>query len=245
LEHLNKEYGMIEEDFFSSEIQAVPQGKARDIGFDRSLIAAYGQDDRVCAYPSLRAILESKPVDKTQVCIWVDKEEIGSDGISGIQSIFLENFIGEILDLYKKGSSLKDVYKIFALSQAISSDVTAGFDPDYKQVHDPLNVARLGYGIAVEKHTGSGGKYSSSEASAEYAYKIREMFNKNNVDWQSAGLGKVDEGGGGTIAKYLANRSINVIDAGVALFNMHAPMEISSKADVYSAYEAYKFFYRS
>jgi aspartyl aminopeptidase len=243
LEYLNKEYGIIEEDFFSAELQAVPTGRARDLGFDRSLIAAYGQDDRVCAYTAIMAILESKNTDKTQVCIWIDKEEIGSDGVSSIQSIFLENFLVEILELYNKDASLKHVYKVFAKSEAISSDVTAGFDPDYKQVHDPLNAARLGHGMALEKHTGSGGKYSSSEASAEFIYKLRKIFNKNKVDWQTAGLGKIDEGGGGTIAKYLANRSINVIDAGVAIFNMHAPMEISSKADVYSAYEAYKAFY--
>lgn len=245
LDYLNKQYGMIEEDFFSAEIQAVPTGKARDLGFDRGLIAAYGQDDRVCAYTSIQAILESKSVDKTQICLWVDKEEIGSDGTSGAQSIFLENFVADILELYTANSTLKDVYKVFLKSRAISSDVTAGLDPDYKQVHDPLNVARLGFGMAIEKYNGSGGKYSSSEASAEYAHAVRDIFNKNGIDWQTAALGKVDEGGGGTIAKYMANRGINTIDAGVALLNMHAPMEISSKADVYSAYEGYKAFFKS
>lgn len=243
LDYLNKEYGIIEEDFFSAELQAVPAGKARDLGFDKGLIAAYGQDDRICAYTSIQAILESKGADKTQICLWVDKEETGSDGTSGAQSIFLENFMVELLEIYKKEASLKDVYKVYTKSQAISSDVTAGFDPDYKQVHDSLNAARLGFGLTIEKYTGSGGKYSSSEASAEYVYKIRKIFNSNNVNWQTAGLGKVDEGGGGTIAKFMANRGINVIDAGVALFNMHAPMEISSKADVYSAYEGYKAFF--
>lgn len=245
LDYLNKQYGMVEEDFFSAEIQAVPTGKARDLGFDRGLIAAYGQDDRVCAYTSIQAILESKNSNKTQVCLWVDKEEIGSDGTSGIQSLFLENFLAGITEFYKKESTIKDVYKIYEKSQAISSDVTAGLDPDYKQVHDLLNVARLGFGMAIEKYNGSGGKYSSSEASAEYAHKMRAIFNKNGIDWQIATLGKVDEGGGGTIAKYMANRGINTIDAGVALLNMHAPMEISSKADVYSAYEGYKAFFLS
>ncbi len=244
LKYLNDKFGIIEEDLFSADLQAVPQGKARDIGFDRGLIAGYGQDDKVCAYTSLQAILQAKKSKKTQICFWADKEEIGSDGVTGSKSLFLENFVLEIINLYKE-SSVKDVYQIFAKSNSISSDVTSGFDPDYKEVYDSKNSARIGYGVTIERYTGSGGKYSASEATAEYTYKIKEIFNKNNVIWQTSGFGKIDEGGGGTIAKYLANRGINTIDCGIALFNMHAPMEISSKADVYSAYKAYKAFYES
>ncbi|MEA2089024.1 MAG: aminopeptidase [Patescibacteria group bacterium] len=247
LDYLNKKYKIIEEDFFSADLQAVPCGKARDLGFDRSMIAAYGQDDKICAYTSLMSIIESNKINinKTQICFLVDKEEVGSDGVSGSQSLFLENFLLELMEIFKKESSLKDVYQFFSNSEAISADVTAGFDPDYKQVYDAKNTAYLGYGVAIEKYTGSGGKYSTSEASAEYAFQIKEIFNKNNIKWQSGGLGRIDEGGGGTIAKYLANRNIDTIDCGIALFNMHAPMEISSKADIYSAYEAYKAFYKN
>lgn len=243
LEHLNKRYGIKSEDFFSAEIQAVPSDKARDLGFDRSLIAAYGQDDRVCAYSSLRAIFDSKISDKTQICLWIDKEEIGSEGNTSAQSLFLDNFIIDLLDICNTRNEMKDIYSIFTKSEAISSDVTAGLDPDYKEVYDLRNCAKLGCGIALEKYNGHGGKYSSSEASAEYIAKLRHIFNKNNVIWQTASLGKVDEGGGGTIAMYLAKRNIDVIDAGVPLFNMHAPLEISSKADVYSAYLGYKAFF--
>lgn len=245
LEYLNQEYGIKEEDFFSAELQAVPQGKARDLGFDRGLISGFGHDDRVCAYTTLQAITKSKNTKKTQLCLWVDKEEIGSEGVSGAQSIFLENALLDILELYNKDNNLKNIYRIFANSHAMSTDVTAGYDPDYKQVHDSRNAARLGYGLAIEKYTGSGGKYDSSEASAEFTFKIRNIFNENNVNWQTAGLGKIDHGGGGTIAKFLANRSIDVIDVGIPLFSMHAPMEIASKADIYSLYEGSKAFFNS
>lgn len=244
LEYLNNKYGIIEEDFFSAEIQAVPASKARDIGFDRSLIAAYGQDDRVCAFPSLAAILEAKPAERTQICFWVDREEIGSEGITGAQSIFLESFTVELLEKLKQPSNLKNVYRVFNNSRAFSSDVTAAFDPDYKDVHDPRNCAKMGYGVAFEKYTGHRGKSVTSEASAEYVQEIRKIMNDNKIIWQTSSLGKVDEGGGGTIAMYMAKRGIEIIDIGVALFNMHAPMEISSKADIYCAYLAYKAFYK-
>jgi len=242
LSYLNKNYGIKEEDFFSAEIQAVPSGKAKDLGFDRSLIAAYGQDDRVCAFSSMQAILESKPTDKTQICFLTDKEEIGSEGNTGAQSIFLESFIMKLLDICGRGNDMSSVYTIFAQSEALSSDVTAGLDPDYKNVHDLRNCARLGCGLAFEKYNGHRGKACSSEASAEYAAKLRIVLNANNIIWQTAELGKVDEGGGGTIAMYLAKRNMEVIDAGVALFNMHAPLEIASKADIYSAYLGYRAF---
>ena len=244
LKYLHDEYGMTAEDFFSADLQVAPNSKARDLGFDRAMIAAYGQDDRVCAYTSMAALFESKTSDQTQICLWVDREEIGSEGNTGAQSIFIENFVGDLLELTSGKSSMREVFKIFAKSHGLSSDVTAGLDPDYKSVHDPMNVAKLGYGVAIEKFTGHRGKSSTSEASAEYVQKIRKILNNNDVIWQTAGLGKVDEGGGGTIAMYMAKRNMNIIDIGVALFNMHAPMEISSKADVYSAYLAYKAFYK-
>lgn len=244
LEYLHNQYGIIEEDFFSAEIQAVPASKARDIGFDRSMIAAYGQDDKVCAFPSLAAILEAKSSEQTQICFWVDREEIGSEGITGAQSIFFESFIIKLLEKLKQPAQLKDIYRVFNNSRALSSDVTAAFDPDYKEVHDPRNCAKMGYGVAFEKYTGHRGKSVTSEASAEYAREIRKIMNDNKIVWQSSNLGKVDEGGGGTIAMYMAKRGIEIIDAGVALFNMHAPMEIASKADIYSAYLAYRAFYK-
>lgn len=242
LEYLNKEYGIKSEDFFSAEIQAVPSEKARDLGFDRSMIASYGQDDRVCAYSSLMSILESRPSDETQLCFWIDKEEIGSEGNTGAQSLFLENFTARLLEMAGKKSGMSEVYKIFDKSEALSSDVTAALDPDYRSVYDPMNSARIGYGLAFEKYNGHRGKAGSSEASAEYIAKLRNILNKNNVVWQTASLGKVDEGGGGTIAMYLAKRDMEVIDCGVPLFNMHAPLEISSKADIYSAYLGYGAF---
>jgi len=243
LEHINKVYGMTEEDFVSADIQAVPAARARDVGFDRSMIAGYGHDDKVCAWPSLSAICKAKPSDKTQICLWIDREEIGSEGATGAQSIFFESFIAKLLELTGSDSNIKNVYQVFSKSQALSSDVTAAIDPDYKDVSDPRNAAKLGYGVAVEKYTGHRGKSVTSEASAEYTQKIRKILNNNKIIWQTAGLGKVDEGGGGTIAMFMAKRNIDIIDIGVALFNMHAPLEIASKADIYSSFLAYRAFF--
>ena len=244
LEYINKEYGMTEEDFFSADIQAVPATRARDIGFDRSMLAAYGQDDSVCAWSSLMAMIDAKILDQTQICLWIDREEIGSEGSTGAQSIFFESFIAKLLELVgSQENNIKDVYQVFSKSEALSSDVTAALDPDYKDVSDPRNSARLGYGVAIERYTGQRGKAYTSEASAEYVQKIRKILNGNKVIWQTAGLGRVDEGGGGTIAMFMAKRNIDIIDMGVALFNMHAPLEIASKADVYSSYLAYKAFF--
>jgi aspartyl aminopeptidase len=240
LEHLNAKYGIIEEDFFSAEIQIVPSQKARDLGFDRSLIAAYGQDDRSNAFCALQAIFDVKNPEKTMMTVLTDKEEIGSVGFSSMRSTFLEGVVEKLIKLTKSDGTILD---IFSNSKALSADVAAGYDPDYKQVHDHRNVARLNYGVVLERHTGHGGKYNSSEASAEFICELRKMFNENNIVWQTGGLGKVDQGGGGTIAMYLANRNIDVIDCGIAIFNTHAPMEISSKADIYCAYLAYKVFY--
>ena len=209
------------------------------------MIAAYGQDDRVCAYVSHAAFLDSKPSQYTQVCLWIDREEIGSEGTTGAQSIFIENFFADLLEKSGKPSGMRQVFQVMSKSWALSSDVTAGYDPDYKGVHDPMNVAKLGCGVALEKYTGHRGKSMTSEASAEFVQQLRKIFNGANIVWQTAGLGKVDEGGGGTIAMFMAKRNMEVIDIGVGLFNMHAPMEISSKADVYSAYQAYVAFYQA
>lgn len=244
LEYLNKEYGIEEADFMSTELEAVPSEKARDLGFDRSMISAYGHDDRVCSYSSLKGLLDSKPSAETQVCILIDREEIGSDGMSGAKSAFIEVFFSDLLKLMKQKSGLEEVYRVFSKSKALSSDVTVAADPDYKDVLDPRHAHKLGYGVVIEKYTGAGGKYSTSEASAEYIQKLRILFNKNKdiVYDIGGGLGKVDLGGGGTIAKYMANRNIQIVDMGVPVLNMHAPLEIISKADLYCAYLAYKEF---
>ncbi|MFA6306692.1 MAG: aminopeptidase [Patescibacteria group bacterium] len=244
LEYLWVEYGMKEIDLASAELRAVPCEKARDLGFDRSLISAFSQDDLICAYTALMGIIESKTSEKTQVLAMVDREEIGSAGNTGANSYFLEIFISDLSELVDGEDDLDRVYKIFAKSQAISADVTAGLDPDYKDVFDVRNTCRLGYGLAIEKYTGHGGKYSTSEASGKFMRELVELYNKNKaiVYQLVGGMGKIDKGGGGTIAKYLANRNMEVIDAGVPLFNMHAPLEISSKADLYCAYLAYKAF---
>lgn len=245
LKYLNDEYGMTSEDFFSADLQAAPESKARDLGFDRAMVAAYGQDDRVCAYTSLMSLFASKPSNETQVCLWIDREEIGSEGATGAQSIFIENFVADLLELTGGKPTMREVNKIFSSSTCLSSDVTAGLDPDYKSVHDSMNVAKLGYGVALEKYTGHRGKSGTSEASIEFVQKLRTVFNNDKIIWQTAGLGKVDEGGGGTIAMFMAKRNMEVIDIGVALFNMHAPMEIASKADIYSAYLAYNAYYQA
>ena len=244
LEYLWNEYGIKEADLASAELRAVPCEKARDLGFDRSLIAAFAQDDLVCAYAALLGIIDSKAGEKTQILAMVDREEIGSAGNTGANSYFLETFVSDLSELVDGEDDLDQVYKIFANSQAISADVTAGLDPDYKDAFDVRNTCRLGFGLAIDRYTGHGGKYSASEASGKFLQELMTLYNKNKaIVYQLAGgLGKIDKGGGGTIAKYLANRNMEVIDAGVALFNMHAPMEIASKADLYCAYLGYKAF---
>lgn len=244
LEYLYGHYGIKEEDLSSAELQIVPSEKARDLGFDRSMVSAYGHDDRSCAYASLKAFLDAKDAKQTQVCAWVDREEIGSEGETGAQSICFELFISKLLQKLTGTGSLEQVYQTFGKSQGISADVVSALDPDYKEVHDLKNVARLGYGVVIEKYTGSGGKYFTSEIPGEYLSSLRRVFQENNVSYQlSGGLGKIDLGGGGTIAKYMANRNIKIADIGIPLFNMHAPLEIMSKADLYSAYLGYKAFF--
>jgi aspartyl aminopeptidase len=245
LEYLFKKYGIKEDDFVSAELQVVPSEKARDLGFDRSLISAYGHDDKICSFAGVKSLFEANNSDYSQICAWVDREEIGSEGETGAKSIFFDEFLLRLLELSGENGNLKNVYKTYGNSLAISADVTAGVDPDYKDVHDLRNAARLGYGVAIEKYSGSGGKYSTSEASGKFTRKLMSAFsgNKDVVCQFCGGLGKVDLGGGGTIAKYIANRNIEIVDMGVPLLNMHAPLEIASKSDLFSAFLAYKAFF--
>lgn len=242
LNHLHKTWELVEEDFMSAEIELVPAGKARDIGWDRSLIGAYGQDDRACAYGSLAAMSKLAKPGTTSLALFLDKEEIGSEGNTGAKSRLLEDMIAQ---LYRLEGSVPDdrlVRETLMNSCAISADVNAALDPDYQEVHEKRNAARIGYGVCITKFTGSGGKYASSDANAEYVGMIRRLFNKHGVVWQTGEMGKVDEGGGGTVAKFLAAYGMEIIDCGTALLSMHSPFEISSKADVYMTYRAYRVF---
>lgn len=241
LKILKDKYDFDEEDFLSAEIEILPSGKARDYGIDRSMVAGYGHDDRVCAYTSLMAILDMEMPDYTSCCILVDKEEIGSVGATGAQSLFFENTVSELL--LKQGTdSFVKTRKAMANSKMLSSDVSAGVDPLYLSVNDKKNAAYLGKGIVFNKYTGARGKSGSNDANPEYMAEIRKILDDDNIYYQTAELGKVDQGGGGTIAYILGNYNMNVIDAGVAVLNMHAPMEIVSKVDVYEAYLAYRTF---
>lgn len=234
-------YDMEEEDFLSAELEIVPAGKARDCGIDRSMILAYGQDDRVCAYTSMQAMLDSDVTDRTMCCILVDKEEIGSVGATGMQSHFFENAVAEVMNLTGEYSELH-VRRCLAHSCMLSSDVSSAFDPTYASSFDKKNVAYLGGGMVINKFTGARGKSGSNDANAEYLAHLRHIFDKAEVNFQTAELGKVDLGGGGTIAYILALYGMNVIDSGVAVLNMHAPWEATSKADVYETYRGYKAF---
>ena len=244
LEKLNEAYGMTEEDFISAELELVPSQKAKDVGIDRSLIGAYGQDDRICGYTSLRALLDIEGIpERTAVCFLADKEETGSDGSTGLQSQYLEYFTADMIAKVKGMYSDLYLKKTLWNSKALSSDVTVGIDPVFKSVNDPQNAAQLNYGIVITKYTGSGGKYSTNDADAEYVGEIRKLLNDSGIKWQTGMLGKIDEGGGGTVAKYLAMKGIKTIDVGPALLAMHSPFEISSKLDVYETYRAYKVFF--
>ena len=241
LDILSKEYGIDEEDFLSAEIEVVPAGAARDYGFDRSMIMGYGHDDRVCAYPSFEAMLKVENPEYTSVCLLVDKEEIGSVGASGMQSRFFENCVAEVMNLVGTYSELA-VRRAMRNSKVLSSDVSAAFDPNYPAVMEKRNSAYFGKGLVFNKYTGARGKSGSNDANAEYVAKLRNIMDKNNVSFQTAELGKVDQGGGGTIAYILANYDMNVIDSGVAVLNMHAPLEIISKVDLYEALQGYVAF---
>lgn len=244
LKLLKDKYDIEEEDFVSAEIEVVPSGKARDYGLDRSMVAGYGHDDRVCAYTSLTAILDMDVCDYTCCTILVDKEEIGSVGATGAQSLFFENTVGEML--VKMGiDSFVQTRLTLSRSKMLSSDVSAGVDPLYVSVNDKKNAAYLGNGIVFNKYTGARGKSGSNDASAEYVARIRAVMDEAKIHYQTAELGKVDQGGGGTIAYILGNYNMDVIDAGIAVLNMHAPMEIVSKVDVYETYQAYKAFLKN
>ncbi len=241
LDILKSAYGVEEEDFLSAEIEVVPAGKARDAGFDRSMILGYGQDDRVCAFTSYKAMLDSPVCDRTTVCILVDKEEIGSVGATGMQSHFFENAVAEVMNLCGSYSEL-NLRRCLAKSCMLSSDVSAGFDPSYEGCFERKNAAFLGKGMVFNKFTGARGKSGSNDANAEYMARIRDVLDKDGVSYQTAELGKVDIGGGGTIAYILALYGMNVIDSGVAVLNMHAPWEATNKADIYETYKGYKAF---
>lgn len=241
LKLLKEKYDIEEEDFVSAEIEVVPSGKARDYGLDRSMVAGYGHDDRVCAYTSLTAILDSDVSEYTSCAILVDKEEIGSVGATGAHSLFFENTVAELL--LKMGiDSFVQTRLAMSRSKMLSSDVSAGVDPLFVNVNDKKNAAYLGNGIVFNKYTGSRGKSGSNDASAEYVAQVRAVMDNANIHYQTAELGRVDQGGGGTIAYILGNYNMDVIDAGIAVLNMHAPMEIVSKVDVYETYQAYKAF---
>ena len=239
---LNQKYGMTEKDFLSSEIELVPAFKARSLGFDESMVASYGQDDRVCAYTSLIAMMHLENVKNTAVCILSDKEEIGSMGNTGMESHMFDYFISELLN--KTGENRPNLLdKVFCYSKMLSSDVDAGYDPIYASVSEKNNSAFLGRGVGLNKYTGARGKSGASDANAEYVAWVRNLLEKNDIRYQISELGKVDVGGGGTIAYILADKGVDVIDCGVPVLSMHAPYEVTSKYDIYSAFKTYKAFW--
>ena len=241
---LKNTYEMEEEDFMSAELEVVPAGRAREMGFDRSMIMAYGQDDKVCAYTSLAAMLETDKIDKTACCLLVDKEEIGSVGATGMQSKFFENTVAELLNLNGDYNELK-LKRCLAHSRMLSSDVNAAFDPLYSDVFKNNSSSFLGSGVVFNKFTGSRGKSGSNDANAEYLAVLRNIMDNHNVHFQMSELGKVDAGGGGTIAYIMSLYGMEVIDCGVAVLNMHAPWEVTSKADIYETYKCYKAFLKN
>lgn len=240
---LHEMYGIHEEDFMRAELEVVPAFRAGDVGIDRSMIGGYGQDDRVCAYTSLQAIFETQKPEKSAVCVLVDKEEIGSMGNTGMQSAFLENTVAKLCRAASENYSDMIVRDALFHSKFLSADVTAVLDPTYQDVNDKRNASYLGRGVAVMKYGGSHGKSGSSDANAEFVAELTNLLNKNDVAWQSGELGYVDLGGGGTIAMFLAQHGMDVVDVGPGFLSMHAPFEVSSKIDVYMAYKAYKTFY--
>ncbi len=241
---LNQKYGITESDFLSSELEIVPAFKAKTMGFDWSMVAGYGQDDRVCVYTSLTALMNIQEPQTTSICILSDKEEIGSVGNTGMESQIFETFITEILDRLGK-NKYNLLQRIFAKSQMLSADVGAGFDPIYANVSEKNNSAFLGKGITINKYTGSRGKSGASDANAEYVAKIKNMLEENSICYQISELGRIDVGGGGTIAYILANKGIDVLDCGVPVLSMHAPYEVTNKYDIYSAYKTYKAFWEN
>lgn len=237
---LFEKYGIIEEDFLSAELEAVPAFKACDIGFDRSMIGAYGHDDRVCAYPALMAILDCDEPDYTCVTVLTDKEETGSEGNTGLDSDYLEYFICDVASIY--GAEGRDV---LSKSKCLSADVNAAFDPNFPEVYERRNTSFINNGVCITKYTGSRGKGGTSDASAEFMAEIRALLDNESICWQTGELGKVDEGGGGTVAKYIAHLNVDVVDLGVPVLSMHAPFEVVSKTDVYMAYKAFLAFFNN
>ncbi len=235
LDILKEQYDVEEEDFLSAELEIVPAGRAREMGFDRSMVIGYGQDDRVCAYAELKAIFDTETPDRTAVCVLADKEEIGSEGVSGMLSQAFEWFMGDMCRT--QGVALSDC---FANSFCLSADVTAAYDPNFADVYDKRNSAFVNYGVALCKYAGSGGKGGASDASAEVVGKVRKLMNDNGVFWQMAEMGKTDAGGGGTVAKFMAQRNIDTLDAGVPVLSMHAPYETVAKLDCYMTYKCMK-----
>ena len=244
LKILNEKYGITEVDFTSSEIEFVPAFKARSIGFDSSMVASYGQDDKVCCYTALRGILNVTNPRRTAICVLTDREEVGFIGNTGMETKILEKFVAEILDKTNQNRP-NMIERVFSNSEVLSADVTAAYDPTFPDVFEKRNSAELGKGICISKYGGVAGKSRGSEASAEFVAKVRNVFENANVQYQAAELGKVDKGGGGTIAYTLANRGMDVLDCGVPIMAMHAPFEIASKSDIYEAYKAYEAFYKN
>lgn len=242
LKILNEKYSIVEEDLLSAEIEVVPAGKARDLGFDRSMVLGYGHDDRVCSYAAIKAILETRQPEFTSVTLCVDKEEVGSQGNTGMHSKFFENTVAELIALEGDYCDIK-VRRALANSKVLSADVAAGYDPNFGEAYEKRNSAYMGNGIVLNKYTGSRGKGGCNDANAEFISEVKRIFNEGNVVWQTAELGKVDQGGGGTIAYILANQGAEVIDCGVGVLNMHAPHEIVSKVDIYEMYKGYKAFF--
>ncbi len=238
---LKEKYDIEEKDFISAEIEAVPAGKARDYGLDRSMIIGYGHDDRACAYTSLMALLEVEHPTKTLVCLLVDKEEVGSNGATGMHSKFFENIVAELIGL-KEGFSEIKLRRAFSNSKMLSGDVSAAYDPNYPSVNEIKNTAFFGKGISINKYTGKDGKSGANDANPEFLAEIRNVFDKHNVAWQTSELGKVDEGGGGTISYIMANYGMQIVDAGVPVQNMHAPWEVANKVDIYETKQAYLAF---
>jgi aspartyl aminopeptidase len=241
MDYLNREYGLVEEDFISAELSAVPAGGARDVGLDRSFLGGYGQDDRVCAYTAMRAIFDQKSPQHTIMALFVDKEEVGSTGNTGIQSKYFENTVLELCQLTNVPHH--QWRTVMARSKALSADVNGGIDPNFEGVWDKRNNSWMGQGVVLTKYTGSGGKSNANDASAEYVGEIRQLFNRQKVAWQIGELGKVDQGGGGTIAHYMAVYGMDVVDCGPAILGMHSPFEVASKVDIYMTYRAYAAFF--
>ncbi len=245
LKLLKERYGMRERDFLSAEIEIVPAFKARNVGLDESFIGAYGQDDRVCAFTTLKGIFAVNTPKKTAVAILVDKEEIGSTGNTGMLSAFFGMTMAEIIEKLNGGCSVTDYNTVISNSACLSSDVGAAVDPNYENVSEKRNAAFAGYGMVLMKYTGARGKAESSDASAEFVYEIGKILDDNGVIWQTSELGKIDQGGGGTIAQYVANLNMDVIDCGVPVLSMHSPFEVTAKSDVYMAYRSYVAFYNN